>query len=135
MPLFSSKPTRNNRPGATRPNCCGLVVLRDKRLLSRRSGTFLLTSNSHLSALRSSLLAAASFPSYVPETQRDSLRTDHLGKCENDGERRMKARPGRRSGKNAKAPFFPHLLSAGSLLPDCRNSSRCTIANALKLVF
>lgn len=67
MPLFSSKPTWNNRPGATRRNWCGLVVLWDKRLLSRHSGTFLLTSNSHLSALRSSLGAAASFPSSVLE--------------------------------------------------------------------
>lgn len=37
--------------------------------------------------------------------------------------------------KNVKAPFFPHLLSGGSFLHDCRNSSSRTIANALKLVF
>lgn len=32
------KPTRTRRPRATPSNCCGLVVLWDKRLLSRHSG-------------------------------------------------------------------------------------------------
>lgn len=65
MPLFSSKPTQDSRPGARRRNWCGLVVLWDKRLLSRPSGTFLLTSNSHFTGQRCSLLAAASVPASV----------------------------------------------------------------------
>lgn len=40
MLLFSTKPTRNNCPGATWRNWCGLVVLWDKRLLSPHSRVF-----------------------------------------------------------------------------------------------
>lgn len=156
MPLFSTKPTRNNCPGATWRNWCGLVVLWDKRLLSPHSGAFLLTSNSHLSrpACQPPFLSLyVFFPSIVSlRLSVIKLSTDlriraaisdaGVEMCGNDSEGRMKVSSPSQVWEAPmsgwimwRAPLFLHIFSLPLLLPDCWNSSFCTIANALKLFF
>lgn len=125
------KPTCSSGPGATLGcNCCGLVVLWDKRLLSRHSGAFyslpipIYRPHAFLSSL------PPSDPPFV-KLSTDSPRNSRqdVWKWQDESDIPI---PGLGMSRWImwRAP-----LSSSFLLPDCWNSSSHTKANALKLFF
>lgn len=123
------KPTRTRRPGATPSNCCGLVVLWDKRLLSRHSGElhslpahiyrspcdarllFFLSSAPDSSSLRRSVIELSAGS--------ESELQSGVEMCESDSEGRMKVTspsqvrepPLMSAWIMWRGPLFPHIFS------------------------